>query len=199
MPAPAWLRRQLSGPHGWLARPMARLLNQGNKADYVRAVHRLKVTRSDHVLELGFGGGVGLALLTRRGCLVTGVEPAVAMRARAIRRHAWDLAEGRLTIVDARAEALPDGPFTHAISMNTAYFWEDVPKAMSELRRVVSRTVVLGIATTEHLEDVGFRESGFRVEPPEWYGEQLGAAGFDVAIDPAPRTAGCALLVGTPR
>lgn len=179
MPAPSWLRTQLSGPSGWLARPMARLLNRGNRPEYTAAIRHLPLEAGEVVLELGFGGGIGLQLLLDRGATVVGVEPAVAMRARAYRKHAWALADGRLRIEEGSAEALPDGPFDHALSMNTVYFWSDVERAMAELRRTVRNTVILGVAPASHLRDMGFEESGFRIEEPAWYAERLREAGFD--------------------
>lgn len=178
---------------------MGLLLNAGNRKDYLRAIDRLDIQVGDHVLELGFGGGVSLPWLLKRGAVVTGVEPAVAMRARAFRKHAWPLAEGKLRVIDGCAESLPDGPFARALSLNTAYFWDDVPKAMSELRRTVTERVVLGISPTDHLGDLGFRESGFRVEEPEWYADQLRAAGFNVTLEPAPSGYAVAFVIGTPQ
>ncbi|MEZ4321900.1 MAG: class I SAM-dependent methyltransferase [Myxococcota bacterium] len=199
MPAPRWLRSQLSGPHGWLARPMAHLLNRGNRSSYAHALARLSTGPGDHVLELGFGGGLALPPLLASGAHVTGVEPAVAMRARALRKHAWDIAEGRLQILDARAEALPDGPFTHALSLNTVYFWDDVPAGMAELHRTVRGTVLLGVSSPEHLVHMGFPDSGFRVEPPAFYGDALADAGFTVRLEPPDAEPGCTLVIGVRR
>ncbi|MEO0604371.1 MAG: class I SAM-dependent methyltransferase [Myxococcota bacterium] len=193
---PDWFRRQLSMPSGWWARAVARLLDQANRGEYVAALDRLAPGPDDVVLELGFGGGVGLRMLLARGATVVGVEPAVAMRARALRKHAWDIAEGRLQVLDGRAEALPPGPFDHALSLNTAYFWDDVPAAMAELRRTVRGSVILGIAPPAHLEAMGFRDSGFRIEPPEWYAMQLSDAGFDVELAVVGRGSVATLVVG---
>ncbi|MCB9792465.1 MAG: methyltransferase domain-containing protein [Alphaproteobacteria bacterium] len=197
MAFPAFIQRQLAGPHGPLAGPMAWLLNRFNGAAYTRALAALEVAPGDHVLELGFGGGLGLEALLQRGATVVGVEPAEAMRQRARRRLGGPLRQGRLTIVDGRAEALPDGPFDRAISMNTVYFWDDVDAGFAELRRVVTERLVLGTAELSHLEQSGFREAGFRVQPPAWYVERLEEAGFEVELLPAPTPAEAVILVGS--
>ena len=69
---------------------------------------------------------------------------------------------------------------------------------MSKLRRTVTQRVVLGVSPSQHLEDVGFRDSGFRVQSPEWYAELMRAARFDVTLEPAPAGYGVTLLIGTP-
>jgi len=175
---------------------MAWLLNTGNAAEYAHVLNQMEVDLS-HVLELGFGGGVGLHQLLSRGATVTGVEPSAEMRVRAFRKFAEPLADERLHIRAGRAEALPDGPFDQALSLNTVYFWEDVDAGMSELRRVVRQTVWLGVASTDHLRQMRFHESGFRVEPPEFYAERLQEAGFEVRVQAS--TGPSSLVIGRTR
>src|SRR5690606_25139232 len=111
-------------------------------------------------------------------------EPAVAMRARAHRHFSRALAEGRLTVWPHPAEELPDEPVDRALSVNTVYFWRDVRVGFENLRRMVRARLVLGIAPPAHLKEVGFDLEGYRVEPIEWYAEELAATGFVPTIVP---------------
>lgn len=197
MPLPPFVRRQLAMPHGPLAGPMAWLLNRFNGADYTRALAALEILPDERVLELGFGGGLGLEALLQRGVHVTGVEPSEAMRRRAARRLADAVRRGTLELMDGRAEALPDGPFDRAISMNTVHFWQDVDAGFAELRRVVDERVVIGAAELAHLHEAGFAASGYRVQAPSWYAERLEEAGFEVALQRAPTEAGATLIIGS--
>lgn len=181
--APPWLRIQLSGPRGLLARPMAHFLNKMNGADYRRALARLDAQPGETVLELGFGGGVGVEALLDAGAKVIASEPAEAMRERAFRRFSSALARGELEVWPHPAEALPERPVARALSMNTVYFWADIERGFANLRAMVERRVVLGVASPQHLVDAGFDEQGFRVRPVEWYGERLVAAGFRVEVE----------------
>ncbi len=196
MAAPHWLRVQLSGPRGVLARPMAHLLNRGNADSYRRALDALDVGSNETVLELGFGGGVGVNALLSQGAHVIASEPSESMRARAFRRWSWPLAKGQLVIWPHAAEELPNTPIDCALSLNTVYFWRDIEVGFSNLSRMVNRRVVLGIAPPAHLERVGFALEGFRVKQVDWYGELLGAAGFACSIVAAPNDRSCALLIG---
>ncbi len=204
MSAPHWLRVQLSGPRGVLARPMAHLLNRFNASDYRRALDLLKAEAGQTVLELGFGGGVGVEALLGRGLRVIASEPSLAMRARAHRRWAWPLAEGRLELWPHAAEDLPERAVDAALSMNTVYFWRDVDAGFLRLRgmlggRASPGQLVLGIAPAAHLRDAGFSEEGFRVEELDWYCQRLEHAGFEVSLIAAPRETSCALAMARPR
>lgn len=198
MTAPHWLRVQLSGPRGWLARPMARFLNRFNSNDYQRAMGELGAMPGETVLELGFGGGIGVETLLKKNVRVIAAEPAVAMRERAFRRWSSALAEGALEVWPHAAEQLPERRVDRALSMNTVYFWQDVEAGFNNLRRMVTTRLVLGIASPAHLHEAGFAEEGYRVKPVEWYQQCLAVAGFATSIVAAPDKDSVALLIGHP-
>lgn len=196
MPAPHWLRVQLSGPRGILARPMAHLLNRMNRDDYLRALAALATKPGEKVLELGFGGGTGVDRLLQKGVKVIASEPSEEMRVRGYRKWARPLGNGTLTIWPHAAEELPDTVVDRALSMNTVYFWKDIDAGFANLQRMVSKRVVLGIASIEHLREVGFVDEGFRVEDVSWYEERLSAAGFVCSVEKDPAGKGTSLLIG---
>ncbi len=75
--------------------------------------------------------------------------------------------------------------------------WSDVPRGMGELARVVTGRVVLGVAPVAHLIDMGFDASGYRVQPPEWYAEQLVAACFEPQVHQTTGPHGVAFVIST--
>lgn len=179
-----------------LARPMARLLNFSNAKDYQRALDALGTMPGDTVLELGFGGGVGVDALLRQGVHVMAKEPSLSMRARAYRRWAWQLAQGQLEVGPQGAEELTDERVSRALSLNTVYFWRNIELGFSQLRRVVETRVVLGISPPDNLLAMGFKEQGYRVETVQWYQERLASAGFQCTVIAAPQPGSCSLLIG---
>jgi SAM-dependent methyltransferase len=92
--------------------------------------------RNDHakVLELGCGPGKYVAMLAALGFSVVGVDP--------IPFPTWELIrkETSATLMDqVKAEALPfpDGAFDHAVCLGAVLYFQDLKRAMEELRRVV--------------------------------------------------------------
>jgi hypothetical protein len=181
---------------------MAHLLNRVNADNYRRALEHLQAGAGETVLELGFGGGMGVDALLRQGVRVIASEPSLAMRARAYRRWSWPLAEGRLEIWPHAAEDLPERELDAVVSLNTVYFWRDVDAGFVRLRRMLtgrSARLLLGITPAGALRDAGFVEMGYRTEEPEWYCQRLEAAGFETSLVSAPRPASCAFVLARPR
>jgi len=199
MPPPHWLRMQLAGPHGLLARPMAYLMNRVNRDDYQRALKELAAEPRETVLELGFGGGVGVASLLHAGARVLASEPSLQMRIRAHRRWAKPLAEGQLEVWPYSAENLPERKVDRALSVNTVYFWRDLERGLEHLSRIVQKRLVLGISPPELLRESGFAEEGFNVLELDWYQERLEALGFATSLLPPPNKTSSALLIGDRR
>src|SRR5438270_629592 len=61
--APRFIARQLARPQGFPGRVIGRLMNWHNAEMNAFAVRRLELEATDHVLEIGFGGGLNLPAL----------------------------------------------------------------------------------------------------------------------------------------
>ena len=136
-----YLARQFARPSGWVGRVLIapwldRLSVEMNRV----AFEQLRLDRADHVVEIGFGGGGLLASMLRAGVSrLHGIDISSALVDRASDRFAKQVASGQLRLSLGSVEAIPlaDGAVDKAVSVNSLYFWKDLPKAMSELARVV--------------------------------------------------------------
>lgn len=184
-PIPAFLARQLARPSGVFGRlVMGRFLNR-KTADHTALVFDdLQTLPASRVLEVGFGGG---ALLDRlcaaaSGGFVAGVEVSEEMQAVVRGRLRRFIESGRLEVRLASVEHLPyaDATFDRACTVNTTYFWPDIPAGLSEFHRVLrpGGRLVIGFMAPEDLRRDGLDKHGFSTHSPDELTAALVAAGF---------------------
>lgn len=186
----AGVARQLRQPEGIRGRLTARGLNRGNREVVQAAVTATDLAPGQVAADIGFGGGVGLRpLLGRVGATghVHGVELSDTMLAMARRRYGREVAAGRLSLHagDLADLPLPDDSLDAAITVNTVYFVEELPRAIAEIARVLRPRgrVVIGIADPAAMTAMPFTQYGFTVRSIEDLRLLLRTAGFDEPRD----------------
>lgn len=99
------------------------------------AVQLLDVRPTDRVIELGCGPGVAIAALAGRATrgAVVGVDHSPVMVGQARRRNRAAVRAGRVRLIQASVENLPDGPFDAALAVNTLGMW---PQPSARLRGI---------------------------------------------------------------
>jgi ubiquinone/menaquinone biosynthesis C-methylase UbiE len=134
------LAQQFCQPAGWLGRLVGFLFRM-NREGIDWTIHQLDIQPTDHVLEIGFGPGLGIegaASLATQG-RVAGVDFSQTMLEQATRRNAAAIDEGlvELCLGDATALLYPENTFHKACATNVIYFWQDPLANLRELHRVM--------------------------------------------------------------
>jgi ubiquinone/menaquinone biosynthesis C-methylase UbiE len=134
----------------------------------------LEIQRSDKVLEVGFGPGVGIRLLARLASAgyVAGVDASGEMVEQATARNADVIRSGRVDLRHRSVESLPfeDNTFDKALAINSMQIWPDAVGGLKEIRRVMRSggRVALGFTPysgqpnsglTETLYEAGFTQT----------------------------------------
>lgn len=175
---------QASCPSGRLAGPVARLLNKANRG---MAAETLDVAGDpgDRLLDVGFGGGalMRLALERHEHLHVCGLEPSPAMVSRAERRFSHQIADDRVDVRAGAIEDIPwaDGTFSTLVTMNTAYFWQDRERALSEILRVLGPRgkVLIALPSPELQRRLGLDAAGHDIVDPVDLAEAMRTDGYE--------------------
>ena len=183
----ASIARQLGHPRGLRGRLVGLALNLSNRRFVNAAVQALQPQEADEVVDVGFGGGIGLTFLLARvgqSGLVHGVEISDTMLAAAASRYRRDIAAGRLALHEGSMTRLPfaDRQLSGVVSVNTIYFVPQLDRAFAEFARVVksSGRIVIGLADPAAMAKMPPTKHGFRLRPVLEVIETLRAAGLTV-------------------
>ena len=192
--APRFIARQLSRPTGFFGRIMGQLMNWHNAKLNSYAVRQLELTPSDHVIEVGFGGGVTLRSLLASAAFVAGVDRSSDMVGRAKAIFSEAVSAGRADFRAGNVEELPfeASSFEKVCTVNTIYFWSSLDAGFAEIHRVLlpGGRVVVGFVPKERMDRMGMPADIFTSRAPNDVVAALKKAGFsDVRIEqPEPTT-----------
>lgn len=166
----AGIARQLGHPGGLAGRLVGMALNRGNRRVVAAAVDALPIPPGSVVADVGFGGGIGLALLLDRvdaGGKVHGIEVSSEMLSRATRRFAEQISAGRLQLHRASMTDLPFGAacLDGIVTTNTIYFVPDLDQAFGQFARALksSGRAVIGLTDPAAMAKLPFTSYGFRL------------------------------------
>ncbi len=157
----------------------------GHKAGFDLALGHLPPEKSDLVLEVGCGGGVFLRRLLAGGCRAIAIDHSVDMVANTGRLNAQALREGRLTLHEADAAALPvaDSAADKVYCLNAFFFFPEPLKSLKEMARALKPGGRLALITAppafrEQIARFSSMAENMRFDAPETVIEWAHAAGL---------------------
>lgn len=199
----------LAGQHGHPTGMVGRMLGERMVRQHVPetdwTISLLNLKPEDHVLELGFGAGKAIELVTAQvpNGHVSGIDHSQEMVRSASRRNTQAIKTGRVTLCQGDIISLPfaDNEFDNVFSIQTLYFWSDMTRILAEIFRVLKPggllVVTLSTGTLHTAEGAGLERYQQIVEDQMIPGmKQLGFAEAYIEQGPASRQFKTTAVVG---
>lgn len=179
-----YIGSQFGNPHGFIGRVCCVIMNVINKAMYKNTVSEIDINSGDKVLDIGYGNGYLLHLIYKKcNTELYGIDISADMKKQAVKRNKKAEKNGQLFLEIGDCCDLPyeNNVFSVVSSINTVYFWNDVVKALTEIRRVLKmdKSFYNVVYTKEWLDTLSYTEKGFKKYDPEQLIEFGRAAGFE--------------------
>jgi len=138
---------QFMRPSGWRGQFVGDLMAAKNAAMNRLAVELLNVEPDEHILEIGFGSGIAIAMAAAHPTsgLIHGVDVSDVMLRQARRRNSQFIKDGRIEIKLGSVLQLPypDSLFDKVFAVNNFHIWSDQEAALGEIRRVLKEGGIL--------------------------------------------------------
>lgn len=128
-------------PKGPIGRLSGVIMRWTSRRDQQEVLELLQVKAGQEVLEVGYGPGTLIRLLSERtpAARILGVDPSAEMHAAASKRNRATIIAGRadLRVGTAADTGLPDQSADVIVSVNSVAVWPDLEAGLRELHRVL--------------------------------------------------------------
>jgi SAM-dependent methyltransferase len=122
----------------WARAGKGESMERGHRPVGEQAITAMNISASARVLDVGCGSGWATRLLADYASAghVTGIDISDEM-VRLARETSQSYPNVDYEVRSAERLGFPDDEFTHAFSMESLYYYRDIPKALSEIYRVL--------------------------------------------------------------
>ena len=179
--SPEQTAAQLRCPHDEAGAAFGQMMNLRNLTQILGSFEAVQLQNGDRILETGCGNGglLGYILSQAENLHYTGLEISPLMHAQAQAFNAPFLEAGlaNYRLYDGGALPFTDESFDKIVSVNTVYFWDDAPSALSELSRVLKSggRLCLNFCEKDFMAKLPFAAHGFVLWDAAEIEQQVGA------------------------
>lgn len=115
-------------------------MNRMNQMQYKSVMNNLNSSEKDKVLDIGFGNGYLIEHLAKKNQGdFYGIEISDDMLKNGCKRNSELIKQGKVHLTKGNVMNIPfeNSIFDKIYTVNTVYFWEDLDKSLSEIKRVL--------------------------------------------------------------
>jgi ubiquinone/menaquinone biosynthesis C-methylase UbiE len=176
---------QFKKPTGIPGKLVSNLMIMGNRSAYKTLIKELTPHSNGKILEIGYGPGIGIALISKRyeSCDVYGIDFSELMFRRATNRNRQLIKNNRVHLIlgDFIETEINTSGFNVIFCINVVYFWDDLQKPFERVRSLLKEDGLFCfyMASKEELNKVKFAKNDiFNKYSIEQITESLRSAGF---------------------
>lgn len=140
---------QFGKPRGFFGRIAGKLMESKGTEKNEWTIALLDIKKDDKVLEIGFGPGVAIELLSKEipDGYIVGIDHSDLMVKQAQKRNITKIKEGRVDLRLGDVANLPtfEIAFDKVLSVNTIFFWEKPIEILKQIRRVMKPGGVIAL------------------------------------------------------
>jgi ubiquinone/menaquinone biosynthesis C-methylase UbiE len=177
------LAEQLRKPSGFFGKLVAKMMEFRNRASYKEIVSKLSPHTGEHILEIGYGPGLGIYQVANSfpGCRISGIDFSELMYLKASKRNKRFIEKGivNLWYGDVLTVELSKDKFDKIFCVNVIYFWNDLKLAFNRIYNMLGAKgeFLIYMDHMDSLEKAKFL-SDFSKYPVEEVERELKNAGF---------------------
>jgi cyclopropane fatty-acyl-phospholipid synthase-like methyltransferase len=157
---------QFKKPRGVFGKIISDLMIIGNRSAYDNMIRDLKLQANDKILEIGYGPGVGIDLISKRYefCNIYGIDYSELMYKRASKRNYRFIKNSRVHLMfgDFVETELSTIGFDKIFCINVVYFWDNLQKPFEKVNSLLKDDGVfcLYMAGKDELNRAKFTKDG---------------------------------------
>jgi ubiquinone/menaquinone biosynthesis C-methylase UbiE len=158
-------------PSGFLGRLVGQAMARNNEPAVNWTISLLDIQPEDHILEIGFGPGVGIEYISHKAIngFVAGIDASKTMVQVARRHNGRAIQAGRVNLQQGEVSALPykDESFDKAVTIHCIYFWKNPTADLQEIYRTLKQNGRLAITILP--KDTWLKQKKPPVPPPDLF------------------------------
>jgi ubiquinone/menaquinone biosynthesis C-methylase UbiE len=156
-----------ANPNGIGGKIATKLMNIMNQKQYKTLLKKIELKPNNIILDIGFGNGYMINVLFRQNIpiIIYGIDISGDMLNSAVSRNKQKIDNGslKLFVESIGKTSFEKDLFDKIYTINTVYFWNDLEKCFSEIKRILKPNGIFFnlIYTKDKLDETIFSKYGF--------------------------------------
>jgi ubiquinone/menaquinone biosynthesis C-methylase UbiE len=175
---------QFKKPTGFFGNFSSRVMVKGNSHRYNTLIKDLDIQPEDKILEIGYGPGIGIQMITRLcpTCTVHGIDFSKLMfkKAAKLNKSAIDQSKVQLLLGDYLKLPTDQNRYDKIFCLNVIYFWDELSKPLQKTHVLLKTGGLFHIfmASASFLNEKKAPDTVFNKYSIEQVVDALNAVGF---------------------